>query len=176
MKKDVIDSILVFEREIVQRNERSLGYCVTLLLRWQPSKIGFTSFNVVARRFLMNHAQVLRTQVPRCPGATTEDNAKKIRDLVLSDRRLKVREIAEIVSISKDCVVHTLQKILGMRRLSGRWVPRLLTPNNKRNRETTSEQCLTLFKRNSKDFLRRFVAVDETWIHWYTPETKEHSK
>jgi len=31
-------------------------------------------------------------------------------------------------------------------------------------------------KRNSKEFLRRFVTVDETWIHWYTPETKEQSK
>ena len=63
-----------------------------------------------------------------------------------------------------------------MRKLSARWVPRLLTPDNKRNRETTSEQCLTLFKRNPKEFLRRFVTVDETRIHWYTPETKEQSK
>src|ERR1700755_1274779 len=63
-----------------------------------------------------------------------------------------------------------------MRKLSARWLPRLLTPDNKRNRETTSEQCLTLFKRNPKEFLRRFVTVDETWIHWYTPETKEQSK
>jgi len=55
-------------------------------------------------------------------------------------------------------------------------VPRLLTPDKKRNRETPSEQCLTLFKRNSKEFLRRFVTVDETWIHWYTPETKAQSK
>jgi len=35
---------------------------------------------------------------------------------------------------------------------------------------------LSLFKRNPKEFLSRFVTVDETWIHWYTPETKEQSK
>ena len=63
-----------------------------------------------------------------------------------------------------------------MGKLSARWVPRLLTPDNKYNRETTSEQCLTLFKRNPKEFLRRFVTDDEKWIHWYTPETKEQSK
>ncbi|XP_014485173.1 PREDICTED: uncharacterized protein LOC106749835 [Dinoponera quadriceps] len=108
--------------------------------------------------------------------ATTEDNVTKIHDFVLADRRLKVREIAETVGISKDRVGHILHKILGMRKLSARWVQRLLTPDNKRNRETTSEQCLTLFKRNPKEFLRRFVTVDETWIHWYTPETKEQSK
>jgi len=100
----------------------------------------------------------------------------KIHDLVLADRRLKIREIAETVGMSKDCVGHILHEILGMRNLSGRWVPRLLTPDNKRNRETTSEQCLTLFKCNPKEFLRRFVTVDETWIHWYTAEPKEQSK
>jgi len=41
---------------------------------------------------------------------------------------------------------------------------------------TPSEQCLTLFKRNLKEFLRRFVTGDETWIHWYTPETKAQWK
>jgi len=78
--------------------------------------------------------------------------------------------------MSKDRVGHILYEILGMRKLSTRLVPRLLTPDNKRNRETTSEQCLTLFERNPKEFLRRFVTVAETWIHWYTPETKEQSK
>lgn len=108
--------------------------------------------------------------------ATTEDNVVKIHDLVLADRRLKVRKIAETVGISKDRVGHILHAGLGMTKLSARWVPRLLTMDNKRNREITSEQCLTMFKRNPKEFLRRFVTVDETWIHWYTPETKELSK
>ena len=47
------DSILVFGREIAQRNQRALGYClctVTLLLRWRPLKICLTSFNMVTRR------------------------------------------------------------------------------------------------------------------------------
>jgi len=73
-------------------------------------------------------------------------------------------------------VGHILHEILGTRKLSAQRVPRLLTPDNKRYRETTSEQCLTLFKRKPKEFLRRFVTVDETWIHWYTPETMEQLK
>jgi len=51
---------------------------------------------------------------------------------------------------------HILHEILGMRKLSARWVPRLLTPD-KCNCETTSEQCLTLFKGNLKKALHRFV-------------------
>ena len=63
-----------------------------------------------------------------------------------------------------------------MRKLSARWVPHLLTPNNKRNHETTSEQCLMLYKHNPNEFLCRFMTIDDTWIHWYRPETKEQSK
>ena len=48
--------------------------------------------------------------------------------------------------------------------------------DNKRNGETTSEQDLTLFKGNLMEFLCCFVTIDETLIHWYTPETKEQSK
>jgi len=33
-------------------------YGDSFLFRWRPSKIGLMSFNVVARRFLMSHAQV----------------------------------------------------------------------------------------------------------------------
>ena len=46
----------------------------------------------------------------------------------------------------------------------------------KRNRPSTSEHCLEMFKRNTKAFLRRFVTVDETWIHHYMPEMKKQSK
>ena len=41
---------------------------------------------------------------------------------------------------------------------------------------TTSKELLDRFKRNPQDFLRRFVTVYETWVHYYTPETKQQSK
>jgi len=110
---------------------------VTLLLRWRPSKICLTIFNVVA-----HGSREPRPGAPKT--ATTEDNVTKIHDLVLADRRLKIREIAETVGMSKDRVGQILHEILGIRKLSARWVPRLLTPDNKSHRETTSEQCLTL--------------------------------
>jgi len=33
-----------------------------------------------------------------------------------------------------------------------------------------------MFQRNPDEFLRRFITMDETWIHYFTPETKEQSK
>lgn len=58
--------------------------------------------------------------------ATTEETVDKIHDLVLADRRVKVRELAEMAGISTERVSHILHEILGMRKLSARWVPRLL--------------------------------------------------
>lgn len=108
--------------------------------------------------------------------ATNEEMVDKVHDLVLADRRVKLREIVETTGISYERVQNIVHEHLGMRKLSARWVPRLLTMDNKRNRVTTSKECLALLNRNPTDFFRRFVTVDETWIHHYTPETKQQSK
>ena len=107
--------------------------------------------------------------------ATTEENVKKIHDLILADHQLKVHKIAETVDISKDRIGHILHENLGMKELLAQCVPHLLTPDIKRNPKTTLEQCLMLFKHNLKEFLHRFMTVDETWIHWYTPERRKLS-
>ena len=77
----------------------------------------------------------------------------KILDIVHNDRRLKVREISKTVNISVRCVWHILHACLGMRKLSARWVPRLLTADHNRARVVASKQCLGMFQRNSKEFL-----------------------
>jgi histone-lysine N-methyltransferase SETMAR len=96
--------------------------------------------------------------------------------MVLADRRVKVRELAEAVGISTERVNFILHHELHMKKICARWVPRLLTPEQKRIRMTTSAECLKIFKKDSTDFLRRLVTMDETWIHHYTRETKQQSK
>jgi hypothetical protein len=39
-----------------------------------------------------------------------------------------------------------------------------------------SEQCLERFNKKKIDFVCRFITMDETWIHHYTPESKQQSK
>ena len=56
-----------------------------------------------------------------------------------------------------------------------KWVPRLLTVDQKRQRLVDSERCLELFRRYKPNFLRRYVTMDETWIHHYTSESKRSS-
>ena len=87
-----------------------------------------------------------------------------------------MREINETVNISVGRVLHILHEFFGMRKLSVRWVPRLLTADHKRARVVAFEQRLGMLKRNSKEFLRRYVTVDESWIHYYTPETETETQ
>jgi predicted XRE-type DNA-binding protein len=89
---------------------------------------------------------------------TTPEIVDKIHDTVLQDRRMKKREIAEIVGISGERVRNILHEHLNIKTLS----TRLLTIDQKSTRVTTSEAGLAMFKRNKKEFLRRFITVDET--------------
>jgi len=107
---------------------------------------------------------------------TTPEMVKKIHKMVLDDRRLKVRELADMVGISKSAVHRILTENLDMRKLCARWVPRLLTMEQKQRREDVSIECLAMFHSNKAEFLRRFITMDETWVHHFTPETKEQSK
>ncbi|CAK9806326.1 hypothetical protein ANTPLA_LOCUS4839 [Anthophora plagiata] len=65
---------------------------------------------------------------------------------------------------------------MGLKNISARWVPRLLSEENKRNRVIDSEAGLALFRCNPDEFLRRYITVDEISIHYDTPETKEQLK
>ncbi|XP_066907646.1 histone-lysine N-methyltransferase SETMAR-like [Halyomorpha halys] len=94
----------------------------------------------------------------------------------MEDRRLKVREIAEAVGMSSEWVYHILTEELGMKKLSSRGVPLLFTLNHKRTRLEISTKSGRFSGEPIRFFLRRFVATDETWVHYYTPETKQQSK
>ena len=52
---------------------------------------------------------------------------KKVWDLVYSDRRIKVEEIAQALGISHVIVSTILHYRLGMRKLTARWVPKALS-------------------------------------------------
>jgi len=63
---------------------------------------------------------------------------EQVHDKVLDDGRKKVREITETMGISKERVEYILHEELDMKKLRARWVPRLLTADQKRTRMKTS--------------------------------------
>jgi len=107
--------------------------------------------------------------------ATNAEIVKQVHRIVLSDRKVKLRELAEAVGILKVRAGYILHDVLEMKKLLARWVPRLLTVDQKQQRVDNSTAGLALLQRNRADFFRRFVTIDETWIHYHTPESNRQS-
>ena len=107
--------------------------------------------------------------------ATDEEMCKKVRDLVYSDRRIQVEEIAQALGISHGSVSTILHDRLGMRKLTARWVPKALSDEQMATRASVCSALLKRF-RSKNDFLLRLVTVDETWVHYYEPENKAQSR
>ena len=81
--------------------------------------------------------------------------------------------MASAVGISLEKVHSILTEDLNMRKLSALWVPRLLTVDKKHTRQNMSHANLNLFETAPVRFLLRFVTMDETWVHHFTPESKQ---
>ena len=99
---------------------------------------------------------------------------KKVRDLVYSDKRIQMEEIAEALGISHGSVSTIVHDRSGLRKLTARWVPKSLSDEQM---ATTASVCSALLKRfrSKDDFLLSLVTVDETWVHYYEPENTAQS-
>ena len=103
------------------------------------------------------------------PSSKTDDVAK-VREVIRSNCRLTVREAAEEVSISKTVCHEILTKNLGMHRIAAKFVPRLLTDDQKQNRGDVSQELLD--RANDDNFLKNIITGNETWVYGYDVETK----
>jgi len=106
---------------------------------------------------------------------TTPEIIDQIHELILEDRRISVKSIAEQLSISRERVGSIIHEDLDMRKLSAKWVPKCLNTDQKRQRCHSSEQLLEFFRRDPNDFLSRLMTMDETWLYHYDPETKQQA-
>ena len=77
--------------------------------------------------------------------AVDRENTKKLHQLVLLDRKLNLREIAEDLMISEGSIFTILNENLSMRKLYLKEVPILLKVDQKQQSVNDSECCLQLF-------------------------------
>ena len=104
------------------------------------------------------------------------ENIEAVERIVMQDRRMTIRQIADISGISFGSVESILHDHLDMNKVCARWVPRMLTPEMKKNRLECSQENLQLMNLDWEMFKRRIITGDETWIHYYDPESKLQSR
>ena len=107
--------------------------------------------------------------------ATTDENVEIVQNLVMCDRRQDLRSIASEVGISFGAVQTTLMDILGMPKVSARWVPRMLTDDQKRSWLDISKYLLHRHEDDPSDFIDRVETQDVIWVHHFDSETKMQS-
>ena len=124
------------------------------------------------------HADFSTCVAPR-PGrpktVTTPEIIDEIHELILEDRRISDKSIAEQLGVSREQVGSNIHEYFDMRKLSAKWVPECVSADQKRQRWQSSEQLFEFFRRDPNEFLSRLVTMDETWLYHYDPETKQQS-
>jgi hypothetical protein len=103
-----------------------------------------------------------------------EENIEKVRQAINEDRRKTIEQVSEQINVSWSSCQRILTEDLRMRRVSVKFVPRLLTEEQKDNRVNV---CRDLKEelRNDPNFLTKIVTGDESWCYAYDPETKQAS-
>jgi histone-lysine N-methyltransferase SETMAR len=85
-----------------------------------------------------------------------------------------IKDIAAIVNVSYGTVQKILTCDLNMHYIASKFMPRLLTPEQKEHRVAI---CQELRQRALDDpfFMSRVITGDESWVYRYDPETKQQS-
>ena len=91
--------------------------------------------------------------------------------MIRGNRRLTLREVADEVGISIESCHKIFTEKPQMRRNSAKFIPRLLTDDQKENSVEISQELLTNANGN-ENFLKNIVTGDETWAYGYDVETK----
>jgi len=109
---------------------------------------------------------------PGRPSTSTDnDHVERARAVICGNHRLTVREVADKVGISIGSCSQILTAKLKMHRVSVKFVPCLLTDDQKENRVEISQELLANANGNV-NFLKKIITGDEMWFYGYDVETK----
>jgi histone-lysine N-methyltransferase SETMAR len=103
------------------------------------------------------------------------DKVLKIGELIWANRRITVLELSQEVRIIVGSVEEILHE-LKVSKVSARWVPWLLSPEHRERRLVAVTQLLQQYKIEGAEFLDSIVTCGETWVDYFTPESKRASK
>ncbi|XP_065301834.1 protein GVQW3-like [Dermacentor albipictus] len=98
----------------------------------------------------------------------------EVNAVVMHDRRVTTREIAEEVGISTFSAHSIMTEDLAMKRVAAKFVPKLLTVEQKQLRVEVS-QDIPHSTNSDPDFMNTIITGDESWLYGYDPETKSQS-
>ena len=134
-----------------------------------------TQIKVWYNRFKDNRTSVKSNECAGRPSTCCNNVIiEEVKILIMANRRLTVREIGDELGISKDSAHAILTQDLGMRKVSAKFVPRLLSEEQKQVRLDIAQDLLQTTDDNP-DYLNTVITGDESWVYGYDPKTKAKS-
>ncbi|UYV62450.1 hypothetical protein LAZ67_2000633 [Cordylochernes scorpioides] len=106
--------------------------------------------------------------------STTDEKINEVEKMILANRRITVREVAEDLNISIGSCHSIFINDLGMRRVAAKFVPKLLNCDQKQHRMNIANEMLDSV-RDDPNLLQRVITGDEAWVYGYDVETKAQS-
>jgi histone-lysine N-methyltransferase SETMAR len=110
------------------------------------------------------------------PKVRTDENVAVVSSLLKMDGRSTIKDLALECDLSVGTIHTIIHKDLGLSKVSARWVPRLLSDNHKQQHLEMARNFNKSYFNQGKAFLESIITMDESWVLYYTPETKQQSK
>ncbi|UYV74347.1 hypothetical protein LAZ67_11003166 [Cordylochernes scorpioides] len=112
--------------------------------------------------------------------STTDEKNNEVEKMILANRRITVREVAEDLNISIGSCLSIFINDLGMRRVAAKFVPKLLNCDQKQHRMNIANEMLDSV-RDDPNLLQRVITGDEAGVvpheflpqgrtPWYSPD------
>lgn len=128
------------------------------------------------KRFMEGRKDVKDDERPGRPReATSKDHVEVIDRAIQRDRRISCEELGKLCNISSTSAHRIVHTILGKRYVSSRWVPHILTEEQKKRRVALAKEFLAEVQHKGKKYLKNIITADETIVYFFDPETKHES-
>ena len=98
---------------------------------------------------------------------TTDGNIEPVQWIVMDDRQILIRRLAEELAISKVTIHEIMNNHMGMKKVCTWWIPKLFTSIQRINRMVCYQELLQQSEVNPAKFFDCIVIGDESWIHHY---------
>ncbi|UYV60447.1 hypothetical protein LAZ67_1001174 [Cordylochernes scorpioides] len=106
--------------------------------------------------------------------STTDEKINEVEKMILANRRITVRKVAEDLNISIGSCHSIFINDLGMRRVAAKFIPKLLNCDQKQHRMNIANEMLDSV-RDDPNLLQRVITGDEAWVYGYDVKTKAQS-
>ena len=87
-----------------------------------------------------------------------------------------MRDIASCTGISEGSVQTILKKCLDLRKVCARWLPHLLTEEQKTQCLKCARELLKTYKGCKSLLISNLLKGDETWVHIFEPQRRADNK